>query len=63
MFGHAKATNDINGMYVSFIQTKFVTRGHRKAGLSRLRKDGIEVLQTSQKQEIKNLIRARFEKE
>ena len=63
MFGHAKATDDINGTYVSFIQTEFMTRSYRKAGLSGLRKDGIEILQTPQKQEIKNLIRARFENE
>ena len=55
MFGHAKATDDI-WIYI------FMTSGHRK-GLPRLRKDGIEISQTSQKQEIKNIIRARFENE
>ena len=60
MFGHAKATGDINGTFVSFIQTELMTRGYRKAGLSGLRKDGIEILQTPQKQK---LIRARFENE
>ena len=49
MFGHPTRPRTI--YYVPFKQTELTTRVHLK-GLSQLRKDGIEISQPCQKQEI-----------